>query len=347
MDSKIFKNINYKIINNEGGGECLFAVIRQAFETIKKTYTVEDLRNIIADNINPAIFKNYISLYNNTYAPIHKLEEEQILLKARNNKIQELLSHTDDPHKRQELKLESDNLEAQDNYKLEEIEILTLNLNGLEYLQKLQDIVVVYNEQGEDVAYKLFQGYIKSCDFWGDSWAISILEYILNIKLILFSSIKYALAIKPNTKLERQKLLKTVLYCGDEIHPLIKEANIFNPMYYIIADFDGSHFQLITYKEQGIFTFAQLPIKIKSLIKKTCEPVESGSYHLIPEFKTYIPPPIVGGKRTKKTKLINLPENKLERKKSTKKKILLERKKPTKKKISLERKKITRKTNHL
>ena len=66
---------------------------------------------------------------------------------------------------------------------------------------------------------------------------------------------------------KQQKLLKTVLYCGDVIHPLIKEATIFNPKYYIIADFDGSHFQLIKYKKQGIFTFAkQLPIKIKSLM---------------------------------------------------------------------------------
>ena len=330
-------------MNNEGGGECLFAVIRQAFETIHETtYTVEYLRNIVANNVEPKILKNYVSLYNDTYVPLHKLEEEQILLKARNNKIQELLSHTEDPHKRQELKLESDNLVAQDSFKLEEIELLKLNLRGLEYLQKLHDIVVYYTQGNKKLAYKLFKKYIKSCDFWGDSWAISILEYILEIKLILFSSIKYELAISADTTEKQQELLKTVLYCGDVIHPLIKEATVFNPKFYIIADYDGSHFQLIKYKKQGIFTFAQLPITIKSLMKKNCAHVQSGSYHLIPEITTYVPPPLVtGGKRTKKVKTTNLPENQPKIKKSTKKK-QLKRKKSTKKKQP-KRKKSTKK----
>ena len=47
----------------------------------------------------------------------------------------------------------------------------------LDYLKPLKDIHTL--EQ--------FRDYLKSCEFWGESWAISMLEKTLNIKLILFS----------------------------------------------------------------------------------------------------------------------------------------------------------------
>ena len=36
-----------------------------------------------------------------------------------------------------------------------------------------------------------FKDYIKTSSYWGDAWAISTLEYKLNMKLIIFSETSY------------------------------------------------------------------------------------------------------------------------------------------------------------
>ena len=241
------------------------------------------MREIVSDEATQEVFNNYRALYNNTFAPIDKLKTKLQLLKSQHNNIVKVFSITKDRDKQRKLKSESDIIRNQHKSSNEQIESLEKNLEGLEYLQGLRDI---------DTLAK-FKVYIKSCNFWGESWAISILEHALNIKLILLSSIKYDEAIINRTSLDN------VLYCGDIVHPILTAEGTFSPMFYIILDYNGSHFKLITYKKLGLFTFNQLPIKIKSLIKKVCEHVESGSYYLIPELKTYIPQAI-GGKRTRR-----------------------------------------------
>ena len=41
----------YDIKDNEGGGDCLFAVIRDAFKTVKRKVLVKDLRGMVSDNV--------------------------------------------------------------------------------------------------------------------------------------------------------------------------------------------------------------------------------------------------------------------------------------------------------
>ena len=67
----------------------------------------------------------------------------------------------------------------------------------------------------------------------------------------------------------------------------LKSPDFFKPDAYIMFDHDGSHYQLITYKKQAIFTFAELPVQIKNLIKK-CYEKKLGSYQLIEDLKKYI-----------------------------------------------------------
>ena len=60
---KFMKNIHYDIIDNEGSGDCLFAVIRDAFQQINRYTSVQKLRELIANEMNDEIFHNYRSIY--------------------------------------------------------------------------------------------------------------------------------------------------------------------------------------------------------------------------------------------------------------------------------------------
>ena len=57
------RNNNYTIIENEGGGDCLFAVIRDAFEQIGKYTTIARLRDIVAEETTHEIFQENLKVY--------------------------------------------------------------------------------------------------------------------------------------------------------------------------------------------------------------------------------------------------------------------------------------------
>ena len=303
---KFLKNNNYKIKDNEGGGDCLFSAIRDAYITIKKEYTVNQLREIVASKATQDQLDNYKALYNATFLPIDKLIEERSLLILENKKIIKKHSISKDRDEQKLLKIKNKDLIKEANEILKNISDLQDEFEDVNYLQKLKNIITLDD----------FKEYIKSCDFWGESWAISILEHHLKIKLILLSSSEYNDVISKNIKIkDNDQIFDNVLFCGDIIHPKLIQDKVFEPVAYIILDYNGYHFKLITYKGLGIFTFPQLPNKIKALIKR-CQLIGEGSYYLIPELQNYEIPILTGGKKTRKKKEY------IQRKKKTKKYIL-------------------------
>ena len=280
---KFLKDNNYKIKDNEGQGQCLFAAIRDAYKTIKQDISVDQLREIVASKATQDMFDNYRSLYNDTFAPIDALIEKREILIQENKKI--IASHriSKDRDAQQQLKIRNQEIIAQAANILIQVKNLKNDLVELDYLHKLKDVTTL----------ELFKEYIKSCDFWGESWAISILEYVLKIKLILLNPIEYDDAIINDTSMDK------VIFCGDIIYSKLLEEGSFSPKTYIILDYNGVHFKLITYNGLGAFTFSELPIKIKLLIKK-CVPVKEGSYYLISDLVNYVPPALIAGKKTRR-----------------------------------------------
>ena len=57
---KFTKNNNYNIIDNEGGGDCLFATIRDAFKSIGKLTTIDKLRYHLSNELTDETYENYI-----------------------------------------------------------------------------------------------------------------------------------------------------------------------------------------------------------------------------------------------------------------------------------------------
>ena len=75
-----------------------------------------------------------------------------------------------------------------------------------------------------------------------------------------------------------------VLVCGQLNDIKLQEVGIFNPDYYLIVDFLGDHYKLITYKDKRLLTFNEIPYDLKRLILLKCMEGNEGYYNLIPDF---------------------------------------------------------------
>ena len=119
-----------------------------------------------------------------------------------------------------------------------------------------------------------FKREITKTTFWADTWAISTLERVLNVKFIILSSEMYSAGDNNN-----------VLQCGQLNDEVLSNLGVFNPEYYIIVEHTGKHYKLVTYKNKRIFTFKEIPYDIKEMIINKCMERKHGPYNLIPEFQ--------------------------------------------------------------
>ncbi len=133
-------------------------------------------------------------------------------------------------------------------------------LNEFKYMKKVDSL-------------EKFKKLIQTCDFWGETWSISTMERILNIKFILMSSEAYA-----------SKDTDNVLNCGQLNDNILQNRGYFNPDYYLILEYTGSHYKLVSYKDKQIFTFPEIPYDIKKLIVDKCLERNAGPFVLIKEF---------------------------------------------------------------
>jgi predicted NAD-dependent protein-ADP-ribosyltransferase YbiA (DUF1768 family) len=259
---KYMKNPNYTIVDNEGGGDCLFATIRDAFSSIAQQTSVTKLRKKLSDEVNEAVFTNYkeqYDMYNSNMVTetnkIKELEAEYLLLRQ---KFQTVID-------RNEQKVVSENAKTvkKEHDKLVEEKRITASL--------LKDYKFM---KGIDTLDKL-KKKVRTCEFWAEIWSISTLERILNIKFIILSSEAY-----------RTGDIKNILQCG---HPdkMLETTGVFNPEFYIIVDYTGSHYKTVGYKKKMIFKFSEIPYDIKMMTTEKCMEKNAGVFALIPDFQKF------------------------------------------------------------
>ena len=66
------ENPHYANIDNEGGGDCLFCTIRDAYAGIGQVTTVEKLRKRLAQEATEQVFRRYKNMYDEIFASIRK-----------------------------------------------------------------------------------------------------------------------------------------------------------------------------------------------------------------------------------------------------------------------------------
>lgn len=254
------ENPNYYILDNEGGGDCLFATIRDAFSQIGQQTSVDKLRRKLSNEVTQEVFSRYKELYESAKISLIKDTETIKKLEAEYSKYKKLYEDTLDRNEKKKY--------VEISKKIKEDRDRVINEKRLTY-QMSQEFKFMKDIE----SVEQFKEKIRSCEFWAETWAISTLERILNIKLILLSSETYAAGD-----------LSNVLNCGQANDSIIQSIGEFKPEYYLILDYTGDHYKLVGYKKKQIFKFKELPYDIKKKIVDKCMEKNSGIFSLIPDF---------------------------------------------------------------
>ena len=246
----------YDIYDNEGDGDCLFIATKDAYSGINIDKSVLELRTLLVENVNDTIYNFYKELYDSLKQIILTNNAEMESIKRKNTdlkkKAQTMKNRKD---KAGILSSGESNIETFECLKNENVLSNTL-LGEYEFMSSVNDI--------DD-----FKNVLLKKTFWADTWAISTLESVLNVKMIILSSENF-----------ENGDIDNILLCSQ------KAANIKNqnPEYYIILDYNGNHYKLVTHNGATIFNFEYLPTEIKELISNKCVERMGGGYNSIPDF---------------------------------------------------------------
>jgi hypothetical protein len=261
---KYMKNPNYNIREVESNGDCFFGVIRDAFAQIGRITTVHQLRAALALEATEKDFLQTRELFSGLNDNIRDVDSKM-------TKTKQIVE--------KELKVKAThakgNREELDQI-LEEGKKMKKSFANLKK-EKSQNEGLLRELFGESFktvdTIEKFREYIQTSHYWADTWAISTMERILNIKMIIFSEEAY-----------NDDSLNTVMNCG-EVNKYIEEGKSFTPDYYVMTTFSGNHYRLITYKERSIFTFKEIPYHTKILIVNKCIEKNAGIYYMIQDFR--------------------------------------------------------------
>jgi predicted NAD-dependent protein-ADP-ribosyltransferase YbiA (DUF1768 family) len=254
------KNNNYDIVDNEGGGDCFFAVVRDAFATIGHKTTVAKLRALVSTELTDEVFQEYLNLYNQ-YEFIKTNIESQLKEFQKTNKIyKKRAQDAEDKEKRKQI--------LEDVVALKEL-----------YDAKMAELTQVKRDQTADVGYmkgidnlEKYREYINTSNYWADEWALTTIEQLLKVKIIVLSQYAY-----------NNKSFDNILNCGS--NP--SETKQFEPEYYIMMCHTGNHYTLVTYKKRAIFKFKEIPYDVKILVVNKCLERNSGLYYAIQDFRNF------------------------------------------------------------
>lgn len=257
-------NKNFAIVDNEGGGDCLFAAIRDGLARAGITTTVAELREKLANEATEGVFHGYRNMYEMFNGDMQNVDRE---MKELTRQFKELTTR---------------------GKKTKERDILKEITEQAKIIKGKHDIAKKQKNQAKELATEFafmkgidslekFKTIVKTCQFWGETWAVSTLERVMNVKLILFSREAYIDGDMDN-----------VLHCGQLNDTVLQEAGHFKPDRYIMLEYQGQHYTLITYKGRGAFKFKELPYDVKLKVVTRCLERNAGPFYIIKEFRDFM-----------------------------------------------------------
>jgi len=260
---KFMKSTDYNIIDNEGGGDCLFLVISSALESVGINKSVADLRKILAENTTEDIYQGYKNIYDGIKNTIVELKKERSDLAKENATLMKQLQVTKDRTAARILITQGEEVKKRSVISNRELKQAIENFKEFGFMEGVTTL-------GE------LKAKIHTSEFWGETWSISTLERILNIKLVIFSKEAF-----------EGDDVGNVLLCGHLNDDVLESTGEFQPKFYILTSYLGKHYELITYKTRKTLSFPEIPLQIKNLIIEKCLERNAGPYYIIPNFREY------------------------------------------------------------
>jgi len=260
---KFMKNLNYDITDNEGGGDCFFAAIRDAFSNIAQHTTVQKLRKEISNEASEEIFMGYKDHYDDAVRSLVTDTTKIKELALEYGDIKEKFKQALDRNEQKLLSANSKKVKEEHDRLVNDKKVTSKILEEFKFMKNIDTL-------------EKFKKIIKTCDFWAETWAISTLERVLNIKVIIMSSESY-----------KSSDLDNILLCGQLNDVILQNKGVFIPEFYIILDYTGTHYKVIGYKKKMIFKFSEIPYDIKKMIADKCMERNAGPFALIPDFQRF------------------------------------------------------------
>ena len=149
-------------------------VLRDAFASIKMKTTVEKLRSALAAQVTEDTFRMYRDLYVMYKKSIKRDTAIMESMVSKNEELKQQLQTTKDRERQMVI--------------VEEAKELANRFNQIKRERQMSYELLQENNmmKGVNTLHK-FKRLVRTCRFWGDSWAISTFERVLNIKFILLS----------------------------------------------------------------------------------------------------------------------------------------------------------------
>jgi predicted NAD-dependent protein-ADP-ribosyltransferase YbiA (DUF1768 family) len=273
---KYMKNNNYSIVENEADdGDSFFAAVRDAFANIAQQTSVGKIRKRLSEEVDEALFSNYKELYTTHHEKI--LSETNTIkeLKIQYIEMQGKFANTLDRGEKKELSDAATKIKEQHDQMVKDKKITNQLLEEFKFMKGVDD-----TEQ--------FKKKVRTKEYWADTWTISTLERVLNVKFIIFSNEDY-----------KTGDMKNVLKCGQLNDSILENRGVFQPEFYILLDYSpGVHYKAIAYKKKLIFKFSEIPYDIKRMVVDKCMEKNAGAFALIPEFKKFKTAIKRGGEKT-------------------------------------------------
>ena len=255
------KGKDYNIIDNEGGGDCLFAAIRDGLRGVGITITVEEMRKkLVQDPSIDRVYANYKNLFEMYQSQFQESNKKMKSMVKKNKLLQEQMQKSKDIKVQQQIIEEGEKVAKAHDLSKKEKSIIKDDFDQIKFMKGIDSL-------------DAFKQLVQTCEFWGEAWSISTLERLLNIKLILLSEENYD-----------EDDIENIIQCG-EMDELLEKSGTFEPDYYIILSYTGNHYKLITYHKKTALLFNEMDDKLIKKLKNKCLEKNAGLYSIIPQFK--------------------------------------------------------------
>ena len=270
-------NNNYSVLDNEGGGDCFFAVIRDGFKNINKDVSVDKLREMLTEKTTQDQYQNYKERYTMLKNELTDIRRQIPDTKAKTKEIKKKFNKlVRTAKKEKDVPTRSSQMKEAKQEKKKYTE-------SKEKGERLERDLKEAKRNWSDISWMKgitsldkLKSKMLTCNFWADSVTTDVLELVLNTKFVIISSVNWGQGTPP-------------LICGNFVQQEVEDKGYFKPKYYIIMEHTGNHYKLIKYKGKGIFRFHEIPYGLKTQIVNRCMKSRGKTlYNYIPKFAKLI-----------------------------------------------------------